>query len=161
MEYDSTYYLGKHKLKDTTERNVIVSGVDEFIIHPNWNTHEERYTADIGIAILTKFITFNIRIAPICIWERTNDHKDLVEDNSRGYIAGWGLTEKGVPSEVPQFIKVPVVDDETCVGSHATIDAIKSETNFCVGDRTGTTPCKGLINFISKIKYIKFYISQR
>jgi secreted trypsin-like serine protease len=85
-EYESTYYLGKHKLKDLDENDYVSSDVQKFKIHPNWNTKDKKYDSDIAIAILTKNIQYTNTVRPICIYSGTPGHNDIV--NKEGYIAG-------------------------------------------------------------------------
>ena len=83
---ESTFYLGKYKLKDLDEKDYLNAGVRQFIIHPNWNPLEERYTGDISIAVIYRTIKFTNNIIPLCIWPQKNNHEDLV--GKTGLIAG-------------------------------------------------------------------------
>jgi secreted trypsin-like serine protease len=59
--------LGKHDLNNYNEQNAKNSTVSEIIIHPEWNTNEESYHANIAIVILTDEIQFNNFIRSICL----------------------------------------------------------------------------------------------
>jgi hypothetical protein len=84
---DSTYYVGKHKLYDLKESGYISSDVQQFIVHKNWNfSLEASYDSDIAIAVLVKKIIFSNTIRPICIWEESLGHSDLVD--KKGLVAG-------------------------------------------------------------------------
>jgi hypothetical protein len=142
MEYFSTYYMGKYKLDSTLEKSTVVSDVESFILHDDWNPYDDKYIADIAVAVLTKKIMFDKYISPICIWERSQNYEDLIGEE--GIVAGWGLTKSGKQSEYPQFIKVPVVDNSECAESSSVLGHIISDKSFCAGERSGETPCKGL-----------------
>jgi hypothetical protein len=84
---ESTYYIGKYKLNDLNESGFISSDVQRFIVHQNWNSsHEASYDSDIAISVLVKTIIFSNTIRPICIWEESLGHSDLVD--KKGLVAG-------------------------------------------------------------------------
>lgn len=120
-----------------------VSGVSEFIIHPDWNFSVESYDADIAIAVLSRTITFNKFVKPICLWTSTIGISDLI--GKLGLVAGWGKTEKdAVSTPEPKWTQIPVVAETTCLRSDNSFSALTSERTFCAGDRTGKTgPCNG------------------
>lgn len=101
---EATFYLGKHNLESLNEKNVISAGVSEFKIHPSWDSNSESYDGDIAIAILSRTISFNKFVKPICLWTSTSDSTDLVGKN--GIVAGWGKTE--FSNFIFQFVKNPV-----------------------------------------------------
>ena len=82
----STFYLGKYKLKDLDEKEYVSAGVRQFIIHPNWNPFEERYTGDLAIALLYRTIQFTNDIIPLCMPPQRNNHEDIV--HKAGLVAG-------------------------------------------------------------------------
>jgi len=83
---DSTFYLGKYKLKDLDEKEYINAGVRQFIIHPNWNSFEERYTGDLAIVLIYRTIKFTNNIIPLCMPPQKNNHEDLID--KPGLVAG-------------------------------------------------------------------------
>lgn len=83
---DSTFYLGKYKLKDLNEKEYVSAGVREFIIHPNWNSFDERYSADLAIAVIYRNVKFTNYIIPLCMPSQKNGHEDIV--HKQGLVAG-------------------------------------------------------------------------
>lgn len=141
---DATFYIGKHNLeKFNGEQNYVVSGVSQFIIHPDWNYNDDRYDADITLAILIKVVDFNPFVKPICLWTLTQSYDDI--DGEQGIVAGWGKTDfKAISTEHPIWTKVRVVDTLTCIRSNDAFNQLTSDRTFCGGKRNGTSgPCTG------------------
>ncbi|XP_070492243.1 serine protease gd-like [Chironomus tepperi] len=138
---DSIFYLGKYKLNDLNEKDYVTAGVKQFIIHPSWDSFEERYIGDLAIVVIFKTIKFTNNIIPLCISSQRSSHEDIVDKS--GLVAGWGLIENGTISEVPKFVSLPVVDDGKCLRSDEVFTKITSTTTFCVGDGSGRSPCNG------------------
>lgn len=125
------------------ETGHIVSGVQKFIIHPDWDYNVETYDADIAIAVLSRTIDYNKFVKPICLWTSSVGHQDLEGNN--GIVAGWGKTERdAISTSEPKWSEIPVVTDNMCLRSDNTFRTLTSERTFCAGDRTGKTgPCNG------------------
>lgn len=140
---DSTFYLGKYQLESLSERNVVVAGVTQLIVHPSWNYNDERFDADIAIAVLLNKIPISKFIRPICLWRSTSSFTDIVGKN--GVIAGWGKTEfTAISTSSPKWAKLPVVDTQSCIRSNSKFKRLISERTFCAGKTgDGRGPCSG------------------
>lgn len=140
---DATFYLGKHSLESLSEKNYLVSGVSQFIIHPEWNFADAQYDADIAIAVLFRTITFTKFVKPICLWTATTSYKDIV--GRSGVVAGWGKTEtEAISTEQPKWTEIPVVDELTCLKSDRKFIHIVSSRTFCAGSQVDDSgPCNG------------------
>jgi hypothetical protein len=143
---EAQFYLGKYYLESqTNERDFLISGAQQFIIHPDWNVQVESYDADIAAVILIRTVQFTNFIRPICVWTETNNKNDIV--NKRGIVAGYGKTEKSVSaSDKPYWSELPVVSDVECLRSNSVFGRITSENTFCAGSRDGSGPCNGWCN---------------
>lgn len=76
---EATFYVGKHNLESLNEeKNYILSGVSQFVIHPDWDYNDDRYDADIAIAILFRTIPFSKFIKPICLWTASTSYNDII-----------------------------------------------------------------------------------
>lgn len=78
--------MGKHNLNSLSETGYLSSRTREFFIHPDWSPKSQDYRGDIGIAHLAQSVEFSEFIQPLCIWERTQNHLDIV--GKTGVIAG-------------------------------------------------------------------------
>jgi secreted trypsin-like serine protease len=140
---EATFYLGKHNIDSLSEQYNVVSSVVQFIIHPDWDSNDDKYDADIAIAVLTRTISFNKFMIPICLWTSTSNANDLV--GRTGVIAGWGKTEMdAVPSSSPKWAEIPVVDLLTCIRSNNAFNILTSDRTFCAGKKDEDSgPCNG------------------
>lgn len=141
---EASFFIGKHNLETFNgEKNYIFSGVSQFIIHPDWNHNDDRYDADIAIAVLIRTVIFSKFVKPICLWTNTNSHTDILGIN--GIVAGWGKTElNAISIATPKWTEIPVVDMNTCLRSNPAFSELTSERTFCAGNRVdGTGPCTG------------------
>lgn len=146
---EASFYMGKHNLESLSgEPNYIVSGVTQFILHPDWNINDDRYDADIAIAVLLRTISFTKFVKSICLWTSTSSSDDIV--GKKGVVAGWGKTEfDAVSTAQPNWALLPVVTTLTCIRSNDAFNTLTSERTFCAGDRSGKTgPCLGEIDLI-------------
>lgn len=141
---EASFFLGKLNL-DTlkAEEGYIMSEVTQLIIHPEWNSLDDRYDADIAIAVLLRTIEFSKFVRPICLWKLTSSYYDLVGE--KGILAGWGKTElSAISTSTPRWSEIAVVDSITCLRSNRAFDALTSNRTFCAGDKEGKTgPCNG------------------
>lgn len=62
------------------------SRAQNFFLHPHWNPSSPNYRGDIAVATLIQGIEFSDFIKPICVWQKTHDHADII--NKIGIIAG-------------------------------------------------------------------------
>lgn len=84
---EALFYIGKHNLESlSSERNYIMTGVKQFIIHPDWDQTDDRYDADIAIAVLLRTIPFSKFIKPICLWTETTSYDDII--GQKGVVVG-------------------------------------------------------------------------
>lgn len=137
------FYFGKFNLTDLKEKYFSVSGVDQFFVHPDWKVDDNSFDADISVAILTRTISFNAFIKPICLWTTTASFDDII--GKKGTIVGWGKTEESaVPSEKPKWAAISIVNTVDCLRANAAFNELTSDRTFCAGDRNQMTgPCNG------------------
>lgn len=141
---EASFYIGKHNLESlNAEKNYIVSGVTQFVIHPDWDSNDDRYDADIAIAVLFRTVPFNKFVKPICLWLGSPSYNDLIGRN--GVVAGWGKTEfDAVSTNQPKWTEIPVVNELQCIRSNDAFNKLTSERTFCAGSRDGKSgPCSG------------------
>jgi secreted trypsin-like serine protease len=121
--------LGKHDLNNYNEQNAKNSSISEIIIHPEWNTDDKIYQADIAIVVLSDAIEFNNFIRPVCLPQKSYD-----EVVGSGQIVGWGQsshTERHATK--PNELIVPAVNTSHCIISSPQLADIFSASSFCAG----------------------------
>lgn len=141
---EATFYIGKHNLESLNEeKNYILSGVAQFVLHPDWDYNDDRYDADIAIAILFRTISFSKFIKPICLWSASTSYNDII--GRSGVIAGFGKTEfQAISTSQPKWSEISVVSELTCLRSNDAFNPLTSSRTFCAGNRDGRTgPCSG------------------
>src|SRR5690349_10870838 len=141
---EASFYIGKLNLEYLSgEKSYIVSSVKELVVHPDWDFNDDRYDADLAIAVLSRTISFTKFIKPICL--PSNDvtsYEDLI--GSRGIVAGWGRTEfDAIATERPKWIELAVVSESTCLRSNIAFSELTSDRTFCSGDNDKSGPCSG------------------
>lgn len=142
---EASFIIGKHNLESLIdgEQNFIVSGATEFIVHPDWDFNDDRFDADIAIAVLLRTVTFSKFVKPICLWTSTTSYDDLV--GKKGVVAGWGKTEtKAVSTDEPKWTVISIVSQVTCLRSNPAFIRLTSDRTFCAGDlKDSSGPCTG------------------
>lgn len=141
---EASFYIGKLNLESLSgEQSYVVSGVTQFLIHPDWNFNDDRYDADIALAVLARTISFTKYVKPICLWTSSTSYEDLV--GLKGTVAGWGRTEfKAVSTDRPNWVELEVVSEATCLRSNRVMIELTSERTFCAGNREDRSgPCSG------------------
>nr|XP_033779800.1 complement C1s subcomponent [Geotrypetes seraphini] len=108
-------------------------------IHPNW-TREDPYTRsnydnDIALIKLQKKVTMGSLISPICLPGK--DPKYTAEEDTLGYISGWGRTENKNIVRRLHMAMIPIVNVKKCQGVKAanrdTSNYVFSENMICAG----------------------------
>lgn len=134
--------FGRHDIRDWTEKNAILSDVDEIIVHPDYlSTKESKiFDADIAILITKDFITYTSMIKPICLWPADVDRShSLIGTN--GTLVGWGQPFENVDENVPRRLTLPVVRTNQCFPTDRSTNEWRV---FCAGTgKRGYAPCNG------------------
>ncbi len=107
-DFDVEDYKDSEEVNDESE-NVYVS---EFIIHPDWDPKENRYTADIAIVVLKKPMELSNKVRHICLNTPANPIQSFTRENAKVY--GWGLTEHLEIVTELRDVEVPLVDQKWC-----------------------------------------------
>jgi hypothetical protein len=109
-------------------------------VHSDWNPNDDKYDADIAIVVLSRTITFNKFVKPICLPSRVDEQLPSV-----GTVYGWGKTEThAISTDTPRWTEIPVVDQLTCLRSNDAFSKLTSDRTFCAGNRRGDSgPCSG------------------
>lgn len=126
-------------------------GITEIAVHPNWNSSETKYTADIAI-LTTKFRYFPMyhRLKLICITK-----SEEINEFESGTVAGWGDGEAGAPYEgAMRTVAIKALSLEDCIINDNKFARFSSRNTFCAGGE-GEAPCAGASgkNYLKKENY--------
>lgn len=132
--------FGRFDLRDWTENDAINSNVKKIILHPDhMHTQEANFfDNDIAFVITERFIQFNTRIRPICLWP-TTDKTPMNLIGNNGTVVSWGHPTDDSNENSPRRINLPIVENEKCFPN----DKIQRHI-ICAGtEEEGHTTCKG------------------
>lgn len=135
--------FGRHDIRDWTEKNMIISDVDDIILHPDYLSKREStiFDADIAILVTKDFITYSSMIKPICLWPTSVDSTYSVV-GTNGTLVGWGQPFENIDENVPRRLTLPVVRNNFCFKAEKL--ASTAQRVFCAGtEKPGYAPCNG------------------
>ena len=136
--------FGRHDIRDWTEKNMVISDVDEIIVHSDYLSKRDSkiFDADIAILITKDFISYTSMIKPICLWPSSVDSShSLIGTN--GTLVGWGQPFENVDENVPRRLTLPIVRNNLCFPSDRSIST-NARRVFCAGtEKRGYAPRNG------------------
>lgn len=86
--------------------------VDKLVIHPGWKKSETDFDNDIALVRLSEPVKMGSTVSPICLPGTTPEYDP--PEQSLGYIAGWGVTDKRTRHNQLMQAQVPVVNMDQC-----------------------------------------------
>lgn len=108
-------------------------GIEEYHIHPRYNSQRSLYNHDIALLKLKKPVILFDYAVPICLGSK-DFTENLLQSAENSLVSGWGrLRYGGIESNVLQKVELPYVDRIKCKGSST--DSI-SRFMFCAGYST-------------------------
>lgn len=128
------------------KNHVQVFSIAELHYPPEYDHVEGRFTADIAVVIIDRYIEFKAHIAPICIDYNLSYDEKVVPPGSIGRLAGWGLeVSKGVASDRLKTIELPVIERRNCSRTiKQSFRQFLTGDKFCAGFKSqGIGPCEG------------------
>ncbi|XP_062541181.1 serine protease gd-like [Armigeres subalbatus] len=129
---------GMHNIDNFFEENAQFAYVEAVFPHDEYIHEDDLNDADVAVLLLKKELLFNDYVSPICLWQGENDLQRIV--GQEGYLAGWGVTEKGVTT-VPTYIKSTIVSKLQC--NHNLERVYPRNARIFCGDGHGSSPCNG------------------
>lgn len=140
--------FGKYNLREWSEKDIVLSDAERFILHPDYMAKDPivTYDADIAVVVTKIFVEFSAIIRPICLWpaesksqiENANDIVGLV-----GTLVGWGQANDKQDANLPRKLNMPVVKKNVCFPSTRANQHEFNKRVFCAGSATGNGPCNG------------------
>lgn len=124
--------LGKYA-RDEVEQDefqTVIGDPSSVIVHPSYS--KTTFDNDIALIRLRDHISFNDYILPICLENEELDDNIFSYSGLRmGTVTGWGkLKEGGGAPKYLQEIKMPIVEQKTCVDS---TQYLVTRNMFCAG----------------------------
>ncbi len=142
------FLIGAHNLN---EQNSLKKTISTFIQHPDWNPLDQRFDADLAIAVLSSPVQFTRFIKPACMApenlniEPTANIFGTLAGNllkivyfifNFFIILGWGRTENHyLSTDDPKKVRIPVVEYADCLRAHPDFALIVSPRVFCAGSQ--------------------------
>ncbi|XP_035242085.1 mannan-binding lectin serine protease 1 isoform X1 [Anguilla anguilla] len=135
-------YLGLHDIR--TKHLAVNRTVERVLLHPRFDPRN--YNNDIALVKLSQRVDLSGLALPVCLPPPGQD-SSLPLPNTLGLVAGWGISNPNVStddttasdlgdrSDVLQYVKLPVVDQEECRSSYASRYRKYNitENMFCAG----------------------------
>lgn len=131
--------LGKYDLSLENERGSLTNYPDKIIIHPDWQSHGEKFEGDIAMILLETRVIFSSTVSPICLWSQTTPPQV-----KKGIVVGWGKSESAAQHEnKPRELEVFIRTNEECFLKEPRLGTISTFNTFCAGKDATSGPCKG------------------
>lgn len=137
--------LGKHDL-DENDVTLQTFDTDTIAVHPDWDSNDDRYDADLALLLTLKVINVTANTLPVCLW--SDSSMDSSPDSQYiGTVVGWGVSERYGSSNhenTPRQVQVIRVPSEDCFIEYHLLASIASKRTFCVrGVKENSGPCLG------------------
>ncbi|XP_045132702.1 trypsin-1-like [Portunus trituberculatus] len=139
---DANYKIvaGEHKLS-AVEDEEQHREVETIVIHPGWDN--DTYENDIALLKLSEKLELDGKtVAPISL------PTPLTKSTGECVVAGWGRisNENCTCSDVLRKVRLPIVSDEECRETYATINKEIFDSNICAGYKEGEkSSCKVIL----------------
>ncbi|XP_076836807.1 complement C1s subcomponent-like [Brachyhypopomus gauderio] len=127
-------YVGHTKIHELMKFQSLA--IASLHVHPGYKNNDMRtdFDNDIALIKLNSSITFNENVMPVCIPQQA------AKLNTIGWVSGFGLTEKWIPSNSLRYISLPVVEQDMC---HTWIEKERAAREN-LGPLTANMFCAGL-----------------
>lgn len=161
-----TVHLGRYNISKTNENDIEVASVEEIVMHPDWNSFERNYDADLAILKLGTRISRSNFIAVAC-WPSIDTDR-IGESMGEGVVVsyhmrpvsslliiqfnfkvGWGFSERSKSTEIEDIARqavITAVSNEYCFLHKSELTFLSSNRTFCAGGNGKLI--SGLIEFV-------------
>ncbi|CAG9812296.1 unnamed protein product [Chironomus riparius] len=131
--------LGAHNLRSSFEVGRLYIAVKKITIHPDWHPKIQSYDADIAVLELSKKVTFDEFIQPICL----SDTQSASSSISLGLVVGFGKSEFAEIENIARSVNIPILSYRECAEQSTNHQSLLSHRAFCGGYANGTGVCVG------------------
>lgn len=80
---DIAAVLGRHNIGTRREEGSVTRMLKNLIIHPDWNSAEIKYDADLAVLVMNRETEFSSFIQPVCITTEPE-----IQHYNDGYVVG-------------------------------------------------------------------------
>nr|CAD7575376.1 unnamed protein product [Timema californicum] len=116
----------------------------EIKIQDRYQGRHLNFANDIAVIVLNVSVELTWAVRPVCIdWKKEYERFHFAT-GSKGAVAGWGITEKGVPSPTLMTSMLPFIDFTKCWNTvPERFRTYITPDKFCAGYTNGTSVCPG------------------
>ncbi|EDW38974.1 GL13652 [Drosophila persimilis] len=116
--------------------------VEKLIIHEEYVPNSIDQMNDIALLRLKQSVSYSDYVRPICLGVNGDVRTNLFEGYAMD-VAGWGLTEKKVPSPWKLKITVDVWNLKTCQDKYSPYKYKLNDNQLCAGGKANVDTCGG------------------
>lgn len=132
-------YFGRWNLNETHEIDSVKVGARNILIHPDWDSKDKKYFADIALIVLKSSVSYTKYISPICLPSPIRYLNEKV-----GVIVKWGQRQESDEHEsIPMQFEMPIVSTGVCLNNNFRQRALLTKKMICAGYKNGGFPCTG------------------
>ncbi|XP_060648956.1 serine protease 7 [Drosophila nasuta] len=128
-------------VRNVCNRPVLEIGVEEVIVHPQYNADDNNRHHDIALIRLNQQVELNEYIIPVCL--PLVSTRAAINTNDKLTVSGWGRTLLARQSNIKQRIELPVADQDYCKTKFATKRISVISSQLCVGGEYIRDSCDG------------------
>ncbi|KAH8394506.1 hypothetical protein KR215_001932 [Drosophila sulfurigaster] len=128
-------------VRNVCNRPVIEIGIEEVIVHPQYNADDNNRHNDIALIRLNQQVELNEYIIPVCL--PLVSTRAAINTNDKLTVSGWGRTLLARQSNIKQRIDLPVADQDYCKTKFATKRISVISSQLCVGGEYIRDSCDG------------------
>lgn len=129
---------------DQDNENTQTFSLQEMKIPRSYIGYKGFFEADLAILVVNGYIQFNSFVAPICLdTDLQEQSAEANLTNKFGLVAGYGISDTGLPSSTLTKIMVNVVDIEQCKNKSGSFMDFVKDDKICAGNLDGSGVCQG------------------
>ncbi|KAF2895317.1 hypothetical protein ILUMI_10855 [Ignelater luminosus] len=135
----SAVRLGDYDIgKDKCESCVDV-GIEEKIVHQEYNPENKSQYNDIALLRLNKEVTFTDSVKPLCL--PTSEMLSITYDKTNAILAGWERNPTTAESKIMHKVTLPVTTNSECSTIYKSPGIIIESSQLCAGGEDNTANC--------------------
>ncbi|KAF2883692.1 hypothetical protein ILUMI_22475 [Ignelater luminosus] len=121
---------------------VVNAGIQEIIVHENYNSNDANRYSDIALIRLDHDIEFTDFIRPVCL-QPLALYANKTDPGKTTVVGGWGYTAYGYNSVKKLSTKLRIRTQEECAAKYANVGIQLREDQICAFPKKGEDSCAG------------------